>query len=64
MKTIESHNSESFIDLIMALLLAFNLQFLEPADNPIIEALEVLDTVKVFTEKILLLLNREGAKEE
>lgn len=60
LETIETHNSESFIDLVITLLLAFNLQFMDPLDNPIIESMEAVDSVKVFTEKILLLLNREG----
>lgn len=62
LETIETHNSESFIDLVITLLLAFNLQFMDPLDNPIIESMEAVDSVKVFTEKILLLLNREGYK--
>lgn len=61
LETIENHNSENFIDMLITLILAFNLQFTDPQQNPIIEAMQSVPTVKSFTEKILLLLNREGA---
>uniref|UniRef100_A0A1B0FCZ5 SPIN90/Ldb17 leucine-rich domain-containing protein n=1 Tax=Glossina morsitans morsitans TaxID=37546 RepID=A0A1B0FCZ5_GLOMM len=59
LETIESNNPENFIDLVITLILAFNLQFVDPVQNPIVEAMQTVPTVKAFTEKILLLLNRE-----
>ncbi|XP_060665755.1 NCK-interacting protein with SH3 domain-like [Drosophila nasuta] len=45
--------------MVIALILAFNQQFSEHAVNVIIEAMQNRPTAKVFTEKLLLLLNRE-----
>jgi Protein of unknown function (DUF2013) len=42
------------------LLLAFNLQFDNFAENTILEAMQQVKASKSFTEKILLLINREG----
>lgn len=51
---------EQIPDLFLSLICAFNLQFDSPADNIVLTALEERDVAKTFTEKILLLLNREG----
>ncbi|XP_060665436.1 NCK-interacting protein with SH3 domain-like [Drosophila nasuta] len=45
--------------MVIALILAFNQQFSEHAVNVIIEAMQNRPTAKVFTEKLLLQLNRE-----
>uniref|UniRef100_A0AAG5DX08 SH3 domain-containing protein n=1 Tax=Anopheles atroparvus TaxID=41427 RepID=A0AAG5DX08_ANOAO len=46
-------------DIMINLILSFNLQFDNFADNVVLEAIEQFKTAKTFTEKILLLINRE-----
>lgn len=46
--------------MVISLVLAFNLQFNDNSQNVLVEAMQSLPSAKVFTEKILLLLNREG----
>ncbi|KAJ8950413.1 hypothetical protein NQ318_003689 [Aromia moschata] len=50
---------EQIPDLFLNLIISFNLQFVETSENPILAALEEKDVAKTFTEKILLLINRE-----
>lgn len=50
---------EQIPDLFLTLILAYNLQFESNVDNLILNALETKDMAKTFTEKVLLLLNRE-----
>ncbi|XP_062132180.1 NCK-interacting protein with SH3 domain-like [Drosophila sulfurigaster albostrigata] len=45
--------------MVIALILAFNQQFSEHVVYVIIEAMQNRPTAKVFTEKLLLVLNRE-----
>ncbi|XP_023159534.2 NCK-interacting protein with SH3 domain isoform X2 [Drosophila hydei] len=59
LEIVEGNNPELLVDMVIALILAFNQQFSEHTVNVIIEAMQNLPTVKVFTEKLLLLLNRE-----
>ncbi|XP_033150332.1 NCK-interacting protein with SH3 domain isoform X2 [Drosophila busckii] len=59
LEIVEGNNPELLVDMVIALILAFNQQFSEHAVNVIIEAMQNLPTAKVFTEKLLLLLNRE-----
>lgn len=47
-------------DLFLNLVISFNLQFKDNDENPVLNTLEIRDVAKTFTEKILLLLNREG----
>lgn len=51
---------EQIPDLFLSLISSFNLQFESSAENIVLTALEKRDVAKTFTEKILLLLNREG----
>jgi len=51
---------EVISDMCVKLVLSYNLQFRSGKDNIVTEALAEQNTAKVFTEKILLLLNREG----
>lgn len=60
LEIVEGNNPELLVDMVIALILAFNQQFGEHTVNVIIEAMQNLPTAKVFTEKLLLLLNREG----
>lgn len=60
LEIVEGNNPEILVDMVIALILAFNQQFSEHTVNVIIEAMQNLPTAKVFTEKLLLLLNREG----
>ncbi|EEB15455.1 conserved hypothetical protein [Pediculus humanus corporis] len=46
-------------DLFIALILSYNLQFKNSQDNVVVKSLSQRPVAKVFTEKILLLLNRE-----
>lgn len=50
---------EQIPDLFLNCIISFNLQFQDSSDNPVLNALEERDVAKTFTEKILLLLNRE-----
>ncbi|XP_013110270.2 NCK-interacting protein with SH3 domain isoform X1 [Stomoxys calcitrans] len=59
LEIIEGNNPEVLVDMVISLVLAFNLQFNESTQNVIVEAMQTLPSAKVFTEKILLLLNRE-----
>ncbi|XP_071960516.1 NCK-interacting protein with SH3 domain-like [Antedon mediterranea] len=46
-------------DLFVNVILAFNLQFRIPAENPVVKAFSDNSNVKYFTEKFMLLINRE-----
>ncbi|XP_017064420.1 NCK-interacting protein with SH3 domain isoform X1 [Drosophila eugracilis] len=59
LEIVEGNNPELLVDMVIALLLAFNQQFSEHTFNVIIEGMQNLPSAKVFTEKLLLLLNRE-----
>lgn len=47
-------------DLFITLVLSYNLQFKIIHDNVVVKTLAQRSVAKTFTEKILLLLNREG----
>ena len=47
-------------DLLVNFVLAFNLHFVKVGDNFIMKAIGERRTVKVLTEKMLLLFNRDG----
>lgn len=51
---------EQLPDMFLNLVLSYNLQFISIEDNLMIQALLQRSIAKTFTEKILLLLNREG----
>ncbi|PSN28959.1 NCK-interacting protein, partial [Blattella germanica] len=55
----ETDVNEQIPDLFLNLVLAYNLQFTSSADNIMLNALLERSIAKTFTEKILLLLNRE-----
>ncbi|XP_061389219.1 NCK-interacting protein with SH3 domain [Musca vetustissima] len=59
LEIIEGNNPEILVDMVISLVLAFNLQFNDSNHNVVVEAMQTLPSAKVFTEKILLLLNRE-----
>lgn len=48
-------------DLFVNLILSYNLQFMA-SENIVLNALKGRTIAKIFTEKILFLLNREGNK--
>ena len=52
--------SESLPDMFVKLILAFNLHFEMPDENLVMQTLADRGTAKTFTEKLLLLFNREG----
>lgn len=56
---LEDDQTEFLSDVMINLLLAFNLQFDTFSENTILEAMQQVKTSKSFTEKILLLINRE-----
>lgn len=60
LEIVEGNNPESLVDMVISLILAFNLQFTDFSQNVVVEAMQSLPSAKIFTEKILLLLNREG----
>lgn len=47
-------------DLMINLLLSINLQFDNFSDSFVLDAMQQVQSAKTFTEKILILLNREG----
>jgi len=49
-------------DVFVKLLLAFNLHFELPTDNLVMSAVASRGTAKTFTEKLMLLFNREGRR--
>uniref|UniRef100_A0A182P168 SH3 domain-containing protein n=1 Tax=Anopheles epiroticus TaxID=199890 RepID=A0A182P168_9DIPT len=55
----ENDVQEVLPDIMINLILSFNLQFDNFAENVVLEAMEQFKTAKTFTEKILLLINRE-----
>ncbi|XP_053658942.1 NCK-interacting protein with SH3 domain [Anopheles marshallii] len=55
----ETDVQEMLPDIMINLILSFNLQFENFAENVVLEAMEQFKTAKTFTEKILLLINRE-----
>lgn len=59
---LEDDQTEFLSDVMINLLLAFNLQFDNFMENTILETMQQVKTSKSFTEKILLLINREGMK--
>lgn len=60
----ETDSDDVIPDTFLRLVLAYNLQFpLNSSHNLVLEALARRNNAKVFTEKILLLLNREGNSE-
>ncbi|KAH8421378.1 hypothetical protein KR009_003668 [Drosophila setifemur] len=59
LEIVEGNNPEHLVDMVIALILAFNQQFSMYTFNVIIEGMQNLPSAKVFTEKLLLLLNRE-----
>nr|CAD7459940.1 unnamed protein product [Timema tahoe] len=50
---------EQISDLVLNLVISYNLQFTSTAENTVVKALAQISMAKTFTEKILLLLNRE-----
>lgn len=53
---------EQIPDLFVNIVLAFNLLFLLPGDSIVMRVLAEHGTAKVFTEKVMLLVNRGGTK--
>lgn len=51
---------EQIPDKFLNFILAYNLQFADPEQNYVLHALEARENAKTFTEKILMLFNREG----
>lgn len=58
--TLPNDETDQVPDMFVKLLLAFNLHFEMPSDNIVMEALAARGTAKDFTEKLMLLINREG----
>ena len=55
-----SDYEDQVTDVLVNFVLAFNLHFVKVGDNLIMKAIGERRTVKVLTEKILLLFNRDG----
>ena len=55
----ELEPEEDLADTFMGLLASYNLQFGQSCDNLVLQSLGQASTAKIFTEKLLLLLNRE-----
>jgi hypothetical protein len=56
---LDDDQTEFLSDVMINLLLAFNLQFDNFTENTILETMHQIKTSKSFTEKILLLINRD-----
>ncbi|KAL5275941.1 NCKIPSD family protein [Megaselia abdita] len=56
---VEGNHPENLVDLVITLILAFNQQFTDYTQNSVIESMQNIESARIFTEKILLLLNRE-----
>lgn len=58
---VESEGDSEMGDLMLTLILAYNLQFKpNSTSNITVQTLNQVESVKIFTEKLLLLINREG----
>ena len=55
-------HEDQVTDLLINFVLAFNLHCKQPKDNLVLHVIEERKTVKVFTEKVLLLFNRDGER--
>lgn len=55
----EKDLEEDLADTFMGLICSYNLQFEQASDNLVLQSLGKADNAKIFTEKLLLLLNRE-----
>lgn len=55
----ETDVEDKLPDLMVNVLLSYNLQFSNPDENILLKALSELPVAKTFTEKLLFLLNRE-----
>ncbi|XP_052797020.1 NCK-interacting protein with SH3 domain-like isoform X2 [Mya arenaria] len=56
---VSGDHEDKLSDVLVNLVLAFNLHLHVPAASPMLQVIEERRTVKVFTEKILLLFNRD-----
>jgi hypothetical protein len=61
---LDTDVEEQIPDLFLNLVLAYNLQFAPDVENVMLKALLQRTLAKTFTEKSLLLLNREGKKRQ
>ena len=57
--SVELNTEEDMADVFMGLLASYNLQFEQTKENIVLQCLATSSTAKIFTEKLLLLLNRE-----
>lgn len=57
---LANDETEAVPDVFVKLLLAFNVHFELPSDNLVMSAVASRGTAKTFTEKLMLLFNREG----
>jgi len=55
----EREIEDDLADTFMGLIASYNLQFEQPADNIVLQCLGKAANAKIFTENLLLLLNRE-----
>ena len=55
----EKDLEEDLADTFMGLICSYNLQFEQSSENLVLQSLGNADNAKIFTEKLLLLLNRE-----
>lgn len=58
--TDQDVESERIVDGFIRLILSFNLHFELPEENIVMKVFAERGTAKTFTEKLLLMLNREG----
>lgn len=53
-------DQDQLSDIMVNLLIALNQQFDDAVDNVVVQAMRDVPVAKTFTEKILVLLNRDG----
>lgn len=57
---LQTDTQDVLCDIMINLILSINLQFDDFTDSIVMEAYREEESAKIFTEKILVLLNREG----
>lgn len=57
---LQNDTQDVLCDIMINLILSINLQFDDFTDSIVMEAYREEESAKIFTEKILVLLNREG----
>jgi len=55
---VEGSNEEEMIKAVIKIILAFNLQYTNRAENAIMKVVEIRETSRTFSEEIIVMFNR------